>query len=240
MEKIKIVLCDTNKKELEGYATICRGICEKAELPVDLKLYTHSGDLLFDMEDISFSATVSVFIVDPENGFEHIPTAVRKNGYDGLILYLSYSSSLEHYRQAFDVGAYNFIQKGTDPQILSRFHEVFEQSLQAAKKRDRQYLVVGNTGEYRKIEVCDIHYFETAMDHMIKVVYKGGSFMFLSTLQELEERFRDRGFVRVHRSYLVAVDSIHRIDAAELTLNNQSKIPVSRSSIPALKAAVYC
>ena len=242
MEKMKIVLCDANKTERDGYAAICRGICEKLDVSADIKLYSNSDDVMFDMGDISFSALVSIFIVDPENGFETVPAAIRDNGYDGLILYLSHSSSSVHFRQAFDVNAYHFSQKGTDTQILAKFHEVFEKSLDAAKLRDRKFFVASYAGEYKKIEVDNIFYFETlpnySVNHMVKVVHKGGSFSFIASLQELEERFRENGFVRVHQSYLVSVDSIHRIDIGELTLNNSSRIPISRRSLPTLKLAM--
>ena len=238
MEKLKIILCGTNETELDGYAAICRGICEKADVPADLLLYANSSDLLFDMNDHSFSASVGIFIVDPENGFETAPAAVRKAGYDGLLFYLSHSSSPAHYRQAFDVGSLNFVQKGTDHKELSRFYDVFNQALQSVKQLKRQYLAVSNVGEYRNIKIEDIYYFETARNHMIRVVYKGGSFEFISTLQKLEESFCDYGFVRVHRSYLVSVDSIHRVETDILTLNNESTIPVSRNNAATLKAAI--
>ena len=239
MGKIKIVLCDTNKNELAGYAAICCEICDRVGVPADLRTYSNSNDLMFDMGDITFSASVDVFIVDPEDGFETVSADVRKAGYDGLILYLSHTYSPEFCKQAFNVGAFHFAQKGSDRETLSQFHEIFEQSLQAAKRRERKFFVASHAGKYRKIEMSDIYYFETEANHVIKVAYNGGSFSFSSSLQELEETFRDRGFVRVHRSYLVAIDSIHRVDTSELILNNSSRIPVSRNKFPALKAAVF-
>ena len=240
MEKLRIVLCDTNKHELEGHAKICRAICEQRGVPADLRLYSNSSGLLFDMGDDEFSASVNIFIIDPENGFETVSSAVREKGYDGMILYLSHSDSAEHYRQAFDVGAFNFVQKGTDPQILSRFQSVFESAIQAAKQVERQYLAVSYAGEFRRIDVKDIQYFEAAADHMINIVHRDGSFKFLSTMQSLEERFSDRGFVRVHRSYLVSVNAVHRVDSDGLTLNNGDRILVSRDRYASLKAAMLC
>ncbi|MCL2487848.1 MAG: response regulator transcription factor [Oscillospiraceae bacterium] len=240
MKRFQIALCDTNKQELEGYATVCRGICEKNGLSADFKLYASSGDLLFDMGPHEFTWMFNIFIIDPENGFSDMPSAIRRVGYNGVILYLSHSKSPEHYQQAFDAGAYNFIEKGTEPQLLFRFQSVFEAALQTAKQIDRQFLMVSCAGELRRIEVKDIHYFESAADHMVNVVYNGGSFQFLSTMKGLEERFRDRGFVRVHRSYLVSVDAIHRVEPGTLTLNSGRRILVSRDRYPALKTAMFC
>jgi len=236
--KLRIVLCDANKQELEGYATVCRGICEKNDVSADFTFYSNDNEVMFDMGSCEFSAEVSIFVVDPDNGLSEIPAAIRKLGYDGMILYLSHSKSLEHYRQAFDVGAYNFVEKGTDPVILSRFQSVFESALQNAKQIDRQYMVVSYAGEYKRIEVSEIQYFESAANHMINVVYNGGSFKFLSTMQGLEENLRDRGFVRIHRAFLVSVDAIHRVEPDEVTLNNGKRLLVSRDRYPSLKTTM--
>ena len=239
-EKLRIALCDANGQEREGYAKVCDGICEQNNIRADFRHYSNSSDLLFDMGDDQFLASVNIVIVDPEHGFDTAPLVMRDNGYDGMILYLSNSDSPEYYRQAFDVNAFNYVKKGTDPQILSRFRAIFESAAQAAQKTDRQYLAVSYAGEHKRIEVKDILYFETA-DHMkVNVVYKGGSFEFLSTMQSLEERYGSRGFVRVHRSYLVSINTIHRMERDGLTLNNGHRIIVSRDRYPELKAAMLC
>lgn len=238
MKKLRIVLADANRRELEGYEKICRSICEKNDVSVTFKFYLNSGDLLFDMNDKDFASSVTMLIIDPENGFDVIPSIVRSNGYDGLILYLSRSKSPEHFRQAFDASAFNFIQKGTSQKLLARFHSIFESAIHTAKQNDRQYLAASYAGEYRRIEVTDILYFEAAADHTINVVYKGGSFQFRSTMKSLEEQLVGRGFIRAHRCYFVSIDAIHRVDPDGLTLNNGFKIIVSRDRYASLKTAI--
>ena len=97
-------------------------------------------------------------------------------------------------------------------------------------------MVVSHAGEYKRIQMKDIFYFETAADHMINVIYDGGNFQFLSTMQSLEERFNGRGFIRVHRSYLVSIDAVHRLAPDKITLNNGRRILVSRDRYPSLKS----
>jgi len=240
MDKMKIVICDENTKEANEYAGVCRGICGKNQILLELNTYNNLESFMFDMSDISFSAQVNILIVDPKGCFESMPFSVRKNGYNGMILYLSHSTSLEHYRQAFDADAYNFVQKGKSPEIFARFQSVFESALQNARQLNRKYLMVSYAGEYKRIDVKDIQYFETASDHMIEVVYNGGRFKFLSTMQNMEERFKDHGFVRVHRSYLVSVNAIHRVGSDELTLNSGNRILVSRDRFPSLRSAMAC
>ena len=237
MEKLRIVICDENKQDAEAYATICRSICERCEIPVEMKLYSNSSDLLFDLKDDAFCSLVSILMVEPEGSFAAIPATARKEGYDGLILYLSQSTEHERYLQAFDAEAFNFTRKGTDEKTLTRFQTVFEKAIRAAQTLERQYIVLSCAGEYKQIEVKDIYYFEAAMEHMISVEYRDGSFKFPSTLQGLEERLSGRGFVRTHRSYIVALDAISHLGSDEVTLNNGRRIPISRGYSSSVKAA---
>ena len=74
---------------------------------------------------------------------------------------------------------------------------------------------------------------------MVCVWYAGGKFIFQSSLSNLEERLKDRGFMRVHRSYLVSLDAVHRISFEDgITLNNGKSIPSSRSNYSVLKDAM--
>jgi len=236
---MRIVICDSNEQESAFYTNVCRKICDEQEVPIEVKTYSDRNAFLFEMEDETFSYLVSILIVEPENGFEDVPGIVRKEGYDGLLLYLSRSTATERLLEAFDDDAFNYILKGTDQKSISRFYKVFVKALKAAAQLVRQYIVVSCAGEYKQLNINDIHYFEGATGRMINVEYIGGSFKFVSTLQNLEERLCDRGFIRVHRSYLVSVDAVHLLgaDAEELTLNDGRKIPVSRNQA-ALKTAL--
>jgi len=236
MDRIRIALCDANRHEAEGYAKICRSVGENKGISVEIKIYLSNDDLMFDLEDDAFKALFSIMIIDPEGGFAATPAIARQEGFDGLILYLSHSTVPHCYHQAFDAEAYNYVQKGIDPQTLYRFQSVFAKTLGAAKQLDRHYIAVSCAGEYRQINVKDIRYFE-AMDKMVRVEYNNESFQFPSTMQSLEERLDGRGFVRTHRSYIVAIDAIQHLNSDDVTLNNGRRVPVSRSYYSAVKSA---
>jgi len=239
LDKLRIAICDENERDAEGYARICRTVCQNGNVPAELKIYTNNFDFMFDLGDDAFSTLLSILIVEPEGGFADSAIIAREKGYDGLILYLSHSTVPERYHQAFDAEAFNFVQKVTDSQTLARFQAVFSKALEAAKQLERQYIVLSCAGEYRQIEIRDIHCFEAAAAaHMIRVEYDGGSFDFPSTLQKLEERLRGRGFVRTHRSYIVAIQAVRRLEPNEVILSGDSKVPVSRSYYAALKSAM--
>jgi len=234
LENIKVVMCDTNQEELNGYAKLCRAVCEKSGLRMALSAFSSSQALLFEMSDRTFSASVGIVIVDPANGFEQASASLRRLGYDGIILYLSRGADIKYIYQAFDARAYSFIKKGD----LERFYIILGGAVETARQADNRYIALSCAGEYRQIDINEIYYFETAMDHMACVWYAGGKFVFPCSLSSLDERLRDCGFLRIHRSYIISLNAVHRISYDEVVLNNGKAIPVGRGNYSMLKEAM--
>ena len=65
-----------------------------------------------------------------------------------------------------------------------------------------------------------------------------GSFLVRVPLSDLEQQWSEAGFVRVHRSYLVALDHVSRVQlgSASPTITvGETTLPVSRRLLPALR-----
>jgi len=226
MKKMQIVVCDTNKNELEANAKLIRSICENHNVIPELVTFTSSANLLFEMDDPIFASKTHLLIVDPEDGFSEALSAVRGLGFEGIILCLSHVITPEYLFRAFEAKAFNYIQKGEQNAV--RFLTVFKEALNKAEHMTRQSIVVKHKGEYRKIDIQDIEFCETTASHMVSVYYNGRSFEFISTLSMLEEQLENHGFIRVHRSYLVAKKYIDRVSFNMLTMRNGSEIPIGR------------
>jgi len=234
MEALRIVLYDTNPMELQRCEAICRAICAKKQEPAIFTVFSNGQTLLFEMMSPAFSSLVSILVLEPHNGGEVLAETVRRLGYDGIILYHSWATEARYFYQAFDAGAFNYASKNGP----ARFEAVFEGALKAARELERQCIALSCAGEYRQIDLRDIFYFETSMNHMVCVWYAGGDFLFQSSLSSLEARLADRGFIRTHRSYLVALHAVHRVSFDQVTLSDGKTIPVGRGKYAALKEAL--
>ena len=73
--------------------------------------------------------------------------------------------------------------------------------------------------------LSDINYFEV-QNRIITVHYESGSFEFYSTMSKIEESLFGKGFVRIHRAYLVARRYIQTITSGEVKLLNGVSLPV--------------
>lgn len=100
-------------------------------------------------------------------------------------------------------------------------------------------IVVKSNNKIKIIPVHDIQYFEAADDY-VKIHTASGTHLKNKTMQYFEQLLDARQFVRTHRSYIINIQLITRLDPYEkenytALLSTGVKIPVSRTGYMKLK-----
>lgn len=103
----------------------------------------------------------------------------------------------------------------------------------------RQRIVVRNGSKIKIISVHDVFYLEAADDY-VKIHTSEGYFLKNKTMNHFEQTLDEHLFVRSHRSYILNIQQITRIDPYEkdghvAVLRSGAKVPVSRSGYGKLK-----
>jgi len=154
--------------------------------------------------------------------------------------------------KAFEAHAVDYLLK---PITKERFEKALHKWLQQAPKKElpqvasllennvyegyQHRIVVKDNGLIRIIPAGDIHYIE-ANDDYVKIITKDGSYLKKSTLSHIENTLDPQQFVRVHRSYLVPVAELKRIEPYEkeshvALLHCGAKVMVSKNGMAKLK-----
>lgn len=102
-----------------------------------------------------------------------------------------------------------------------------------------QRIVVKNGSKIKIIPVQDVFFLEAADDY-VKIHTQEGYFLKNKTMNHFEKSLDENLFVRSHRSYIVNIQQITRIDPYEkdnhvAILRSGAKVPVSRSGYGKLK-----
>lgn len=182
----------------------------------------------------------------------------RLNGFEMLELLenppaVIFTTAFDEYAlKAFEAHAIDYLLK---PIIKDRFEKAIQKWLQQASVKEHPQItalvenniyegyhhriVVKDNGLIRIIPAQDIHYIE-ANDDYIKIVTKDGSFLKKNTLAHIETTLDPQHFVRVHRSYVIPVTQLLRIEPYEkeshiAILHCGAKILVSKSGMAKLK-----
>ncbi|GAA4467494.1 LytTR family DNA-binding domain-containing protein [Nemorincola caseinilytica] len=182
----------------------------------------------------------------------------RLNGFEMLELLdtrpsVIFTTAFDEYAlKAFEAHAVDYLLK---PVIKERFDKAMDKWMRTAPAKQNEGLapllenniyegyqhrvVVKDNGLIRIIPAQDIYYIE-ADDDYVRIVTKAGSYLKKSTLSHIEQTLDPQQFVRVHRSYLVPVNQLMRIEPYEkeshiALLHCGAKVTVSKTGMTKLK-----
>ncbi|MET1259304.1 LytTR family DNA-binding domain-containing protein [Flagellimonas sp. DF-77] len=107
------------------------------------------------------------------------------------------------------------------------YFELGQQTIPTFNKADAAYFFVKCDSIYEKISFDAIEYVQ-AMQNYVVIHTKDRKYMPLLTMKRIEALLAPKGFLRVHKSYLVAIDKITSVEKAKLKLGSV-EIPISRN-----------
>jgi two-component system LytT family response regulator len=180
------------------------------------------------------------------SGFEVLDLIGREAA--GVVFTTAYD---EYALRAFEVHAVDYLLKPFGPE---RFAEALALARSRAGARrpparalldahregsvpDR--LLIRDRSNVHVIPLGQIDYIE-AQDDYVSVRAGGRNYLKEQTLGELEEQLTSKGFLRIHRRYILNVSRLARIELAEkdsrvAILNDKTALPISRSGYAKLR-----
>lgn len=146
---------------------------------------------------------------------------MRKAGVNTLIIFIS---NLEgHVFQSFVARPFRFIRKSE----FAREIETVAEDVQKELAKDDEGLLFQNGKNSIHLNPYRMMYVESK-GKMLDIHYENKVIEFQYQISAMEKELEGYGFIRVHKGYLVNYRFIFRINKKDLTLDNQTVIPVSR------------
>ena len=155
----------------------------------------------------------------------------------------------EYAIKAFELNAIDYLLKPFSQERFNKSMQKFNsnalpkinsEQLQLPNNPNSQNrIVVKSEGKIKIIPTLDIQYIEANGDN-VKIMTSEGSFSKNKTMSFFEQQLSSNDFVRIHRSYLVNVSLVSRIDAYDkeshlAVLSSGIQLPVSKSGYQKLK-----
>ncbi len=88
-----------------------------------------------------------------------------------------------------------------------------------------------------KILLKDILYIESLKDY-IKVITTQGNYLVHKSLTGITEELPDSNFIRVHRSYTIAIDKIKSVEGNLIEIDSK-RIPIGRNYVKHVKETIF-
>ncbi|MDB5014920.1 MAG: response regulator receiver [Daejeonella sp.] len=141
----------------------------------------------------------------------------------------------EHAVNGFDLDAVDYLLK---PFSLSRFIKACNKANELFQLRNKNvqndYIFLKTGYEQVKVHFEEILYLEAAGNY-VSFVLKNKSVLSRMTFNEIETLLPLGKFIRIHRSFLVAINQINRIERHQVHIQGIT-IPVAETYIPKLMA----
>jgi DNA-binding LytR/AlgR family response regulator len=139
--------------------------------------------------------------------------------------------------EAFELAAVDYVLKPVRRERLyesvRRIAEIVEDSTPARA----DLVTVDQGGVTKMIPRSEIRFVQAQGDY-VQLHTKDAKYLVRVTLNDLEEQWAARGFLRIHRSFLVSIDHVDHIrirDGKATVAINGAELPVSRRSLPSVR-----
>ena len=139
------------------------------------------------------------------------------------------TSKTDYAVEAFELNVVDYLVK---PISLPRFRqavdkasEALESNKEEVKVEEQGFVFVKDNGVLKRISIDDILFLE-AMGDYVKVHTAQKFHVVHATLKSIEEKLPISKFIRVHRSYIVAINKIDYIQEGTISIG-KSSIPVA-------------
>jgi DNA-binding LytR/AlgR family response regulator len=119
------------------------------------------------------------------------------------------------------------------PIPFPRFIKAFERALKARKAGTGQvqdYIFLKVDKSYVRVQVDDILYVESVKDY-VSVTTKQSTLVSFQSLTAITESLPSERFLRIHRSFTIAMDKVSRIKGNNVEIEG-NLIPISRDMKP--------
>ncbi|MCI1665962.1 MAG: LytTR family DNA-binding domain-containing protein [Atopobiaceae bacterium] len=257
---MQVAICDGKTNELSSLTGFVRQLFASKRIPLTCYSFADGALLLEALNNSGSKPDIIVLDVDVEPGkgvsAAHsgvddpmLPEApgivlghrLRASGFSGILVFVSRTT--DQTLPAFDVGAFNYALKGGESQESnrSRFEHIMLKAAATVLKRGRRYLLLDGVDRRCNVAIDSIRYFEVGR-RLVTCHYADDDgadqeFEFVSTLDKVEVKLANFGFIRCHRAYVVNLGYVVRCSASELELMDGTSIPVGRSKREAVSQA---
>lgn len=219
---INIYICDDNRVILDKFEALIKSMAEKNGALVHITSLNSAEQLLFDLSESPNKADIIYLDVSMGrmNGVE-AANKLRELGCNAEIIFIS--SSKDHVFEAFDCSPlYYFLKQEISTQ---KFESVFLKAVDRCSQKEKDLFICESSSVSKQISLDSISHFEVR-NRVVTVFYGNESFDFYSSMDKLEKELSEKGFIRTHRSFMINLKYIDKIQKDSITLIGGETIPM--------------
>ena len=142
---------------------------------------------------------------------------------------LKYILTTAYSEYALEGYEHNVIDYLLKPISFSRFEKSALKAQERFPNEDSKnsHFFIKSSGQQHRINFDDIHYVESIKDY-VNIKTENQEYIVLDTLKSLENQLPEN-FARVHKSFILNLEKIEKIDVKNAFLNSGKEIPIGET-----------
>ena len=225
MNKLTIALCDDDTLMLKVIASTVKSTLLKLNVSTDIYMFSSPGKLIADLKFRQFD----LFMLDidmPEMDGITLGSKLRRAGIDTPIIYLS--AMEDRVYDSFETRPFTFIRKSKFIDEISKVMKRFVESIDGSSL---SRLVIQETNNRTtSLELFRVLYFESEIKSQKVFILNSPQPLHIKcTMNYLDDKLKEHGFLRSHRSFLVNCKFIQYIEHDKIYLTTGDIVPLGRT-----------
>ena len=220
---VNMIMCDDDPVFLNALRENVLRVFERLNMQVAVTCF-HSP---LEVTEQQFASCDMAFLdIDFEDeDCNGIDIARRLRQFNDRALVFFVTNFIDYAPAGYEVRAFRYILKRDMQQVLERY------LLQALDQfaQGQELLRLQSKDQFLEIPLQQIRYLEV-MDHSVSIHTGSRGISITATLSSLEAGLDGRGFLRIHKSYLVNMRHIRRFRSRECLLTNGRALAVSEKN----------
>ncbi len=225
---LKIAICDDNISFLEKIEKLIEVSLRGKNISFKVFSFNKSDELLRVAKKEQYDIVFLDVEMAPYNGIDS-GSKLREIKPNIILVYIS--SYIDYSIKGYKVQAFRYILK-------NGLEEIFEEEINdilSEHNRINEYFTYKKEGEPIKVLYEDIVYLMSEGRKVNIVTKDNHKHEFYAKLDDLEESFENKYFLRVHQSYMVNVRYSLKLKNYEIFLINDIVLPTSKKEFQILK-----
>lgn len=227
-----VAVCDNEKLICDRMCRYFETFSAEQNCPMDTMVFT-SGEEIYAA--LSKGASFDLIFLDIEmyqiSGID-VAKAIREYQRDLLTQIVYISAKQEYAMELFETHPLNFLVK---PVKYDDVSSCIQKALTLKTKRGEVFTYSIGSNTYRA-PLSNILYFES-YGRKLRIVRNGETAEFYGRLSDIISAYGEKGFVQIHKSYVVNLGYIDNVSASNVTMFNGDVLPLSRDRRMALSEA---
>lgn len=224
---IHIAICDDENKICKLYFDKLQVILRKEQISAEVSCFSSSKQFLESLNETVYDI-ILLDIDMPEVTGIQIAQEIKRLEIKPLLVFVTNQDALVY--QSFQYHPFSFIRKNYfDDEIES----VLISAIQELLKKDLRFIFRLNL-ETMSLPVSEIIYFEASGNYLI-LHTKDNIYRCRDTMTNVENELSAKGFIRIHKGFLINQEAVFRIGNDSITLLNGTVLPIGRINKDAVK-----